>query len=323
MRLIQVDTPESWHDQRSKHLGASEIPAFFCQDYYTTPYELWLAKSGKVKVELVMTDSMRAGIAHEAAVLDAINRKHLEPPAQWARPTNGRLYWSDEQKRLGATLDGIIPYPQENGLEMVRQGYGRPAQVKFVSARAFKEQFTRREDGSYEPPLKYALQVQQELLLTGADFGYLFVAVISDFGFKYPAPIAIHTNKKVHGMIEQVAAKFWDMVDTGKEPQINVNLEGDAIALLFQNYNPTKSIIADNSWEDLLERYAETKAVFDEHKKAFEGIQNEMKLKLEQTEAERVDGSRYSVTVSTITQPEHVRKATTFKRLNFKAKKGE
>lgn len=64
----ETGTPE-WHEQRRKHLDASEVPAILGLSPYKSGYQVWLEKLGKV-APWQGSDASRAGQRLESAVLD-------------------------------------------------------------------------------------------------------------------------------------------------------------------------------------------------------------------------------------------------------------
>jgi putative phage-type endonuclease len=91
---------EHQREQRTKHIGGSDMPAIVGLDPYRSAYDVWLDKTGRLEDIDEPTDAMIAGTYLEVGVLD------------WAEGELGKLrrnqYRSNAALHLGTNIDAIL-----------------------------------------------------------------------------------------------------------------------------------------------------------------------------------------------------------------------
>ena len=44
----EIKSEAHWHELRAKHVGGSEVAALFGRSPYSTPWQMWMEKAGKL-----------------------------------------------------------------------------------------------------------------------------------------------------------------------------------------------------------------------------------------------------------------------------------
>jgi len=147
LRLVQ-GTPE-WHNHRSQYRNASETPAVLGISPWMTPYDLWLVKTGRKTT--VENEAMKHGSAMEPearAVYEQETGLVMQP-----KVVVDGLYSASLD---GMTLDGKLI------LEVKCPFQGQTSELWQVV-----------ESGKV--PEHYRLQVQHQLMVSGANLAHLWV----------------------------------------------------------------------------------------------------------------------------------------------------
>jgi putative phage-type endonuclease len=202
--LIEThETEAEWLEARKSGIGASEVASVFgCGYANTSPITVWAAKTGGPRMEF--SDEQ----------LRRMNRgKKLEPviASEFAEetglecydPGDFTIYRSIDCPWLFATLDRWCVAP----------GYGPiPVELKAVNGR-----FRGDWDESDEPPLKYMVQCQTQMAVTGAAACYL-VGLIG--GDEIVVRLIERNDRFIEAMIAKLAG-FWGYVVNHLMPPVD------------------------------------------------------------------------------------------------------
>lgn len=157
--LLEVipDSPE-WYEKRREGLGASDSAAILGHSKWATPLDVYKSKVGGVEREF---DPLRAFVGHES---EAMIRNWIQ---QW-HPEVGRIYparavRSGEWPWLFATPDGTA------------DDVGLVIPVELKTSNHFARDNWLDRDGIAAPPLYYQVQVQQQIAVLGAPYGWIAV----------------------------------------------------------------------------------------------------------------------------------------------------
>ncbi len=147
LKLVQ-GSPE-WHEHRRKYRNASETPAVLGVSPWTTPYQLWLERTGRAEVQV--NAAMRRGTELEPVARAAYEKLtgHVMEPLV--------LVEGD----YSASLDGIT-LAGDLVLEIKCPMKGRASQL-WQAAQA------------KELPEAYFWQVQHQLMVAGATLAHVYV----------------------------------------------------------------------------------------------------------------------------------------------------
>lgn len=189
---------EEWLAVRRRYLGASETPALFNAGYSGDTFAKLIAqKAGLDDGGKPDTSAMQDGRELEPWVAGRAARR----AGVKYRAAHDRIYVDDE-RRLCASLDYMV------------LGSAEPVEVKCVRSFLFREEWGREKSafGEGTAPLRVETQVQQQLLLTGAERAW--IVAYSDMAHYGP------WERKPHMVLQEEiikrAADFWTLVDAVK-----------------------------------------------------------------------------------------------------------
>lgn len=216
--LKMVQGSAEWHEHRAKYRNASETAAVCGVSPWMTPYELWMVKTGRKVVE--ETVAMRHGTQHEAAARAAFEEATgliMQPQVV----VDG-LY--------SASLDGITL----NGDTLV--------EIKVPFKGAVSELWQTVKAGNV--PEHYLLQVQHQLMVSGARQAYLWV-YDGNVGIKR----LIEPDEITFARIRECWDLFQPYLDNDTPPPLT---------------DQDTCVRTDHAWQVVAEEYRGWKSVADE-----------------------------------------------------------
>lgn len=234
MAIISIRDDAHWHELRAKHIGGSDVAALFGLNPYTTRWQLWMEKSGKLPPEdLSGNKAIQAGKFLEAGI------------ANWAAHT-----WSmdiekvtdyfimEDAPGMGATFDYIT-------------AGGAPVEIKW-SARGTGWHYSG--DEILEAPENYLLQVQHQIAFTGADHGWLVALLDHE-----PRRMKVPRNDSIIDAIKAEVVAFWQSINDGKEPDPDFTADAKAITRLM-GVLPKSEVTLDSEDAELFAVYKKAKS---------------------------------------------------------------
>lgn len=244
--IIPFTDEKTWLETRTKDITSTEISALFGISPYCTPFELWHRKKSQQYVKIDPNERMEAGLHYQDAI------------GAWFAKKNGwnvhrkTEYIRDTDLRIGASFD----------MEIEGEGL---LEIKNVDGLVFKNDWTIKENGDIEEPLHIAIQVQHQLLVSGAPVCWLGVLVGGNTHYL----IKRTPDIRVHEAIKQKVVEFWRTIDANIEPHPDFEADAEFIKSLYNFSEPgTVLNIADQA--DLTELAKEYKALGDAAKSAEE-----------------------------------------------------
>lgn len=210
---IATPTRESWLTERASVIGASETASILGIGYESAA-AVWARKIG-CEVSKEQTDAMRIGLVLQPAIIELarqdLNLPIVEEPA-WT------LRRSAELPFVGASLDGYIPAERDIPIDTKN--------VDRIHERKWKD----------EPPMRYQVQLQQQMLITGADHGYLFALI----GGNKTVSHRVERNDRFIEKMLVMLRWFWDCVQSRKmPPNDNAHDQADVLSALYPRSNGT------------------------------------------------------------------------------------
>lgn len=145
---MKQGSPE-WHEHRAKYRNASETPAVMGLSPWMTPYELWLVKTGRKVIE--ETVAMRHGT-------------EMEPAARAAFEDATGLIMQPQ-----VMVDGLYSASLD-GITLVSDSI---VEIKCPFKGQISELWQTVKAGNV--PEHYRLQIQHQLMVSGATLAYLWV----------------------------------------------------------------------------------------------------------------------------------------------------
>jgi len=239
MAIIPVMGEAHWHELRAKHIGGSDVAALFGLSPFTSRWQLWMEKAGKISPEdLSDNKAVQAGTFLESGIANWAAHR-------WAMDISkvNEYYTVDDCPGMGASFDYITVD-------------GAPMEIKW-SARGHGWHYSG--DEILEAPESYLLQVQHQLAFTTSDHAWL-VALIND----EPRRMKIPRNENIIDGIKSEISTFWSSIHEGEEPPIDFEKDMDALTKLMGTL-PMSEIELDSADALLFQKY---KAAKEDEKKA-------------------------------------------------------
>lgn len=292
--IDRYDTEEEWLEGRRHLIGASDSAGILGVGYadqsqvtvwdskINAPRSIDPARRRRFQIGKLMEPSLRAIFAEESGM-------PCESPGSFTIYRHEGIPW------LGASLDAITEHDE----------YGPcPVELKNVS------NFAREEWDGDEPPLKFAVQVQHQLAVTGASHGFLLGLV----GGNEPVIKAIERNDRFIDAMLARLEEFWGYVQRRELPPIDSSIAtAHVLAKLWPEDSGATVVLPPEAadWDRDLTEAKEAIKTAEAKKVAAENL---LKSAIgEATFGEIVGGCRYSW--KTQSRKEHVVKESTFRVL--------
>ncbi len=199
MKLITMkQNTQAWRTWRGTGLGASEAPAYMGESPWTTPFELWLQKTGL----------MERPPANEFAVAAMKRGTNLEPKARKIAEQELGMEFPDvaavheTHEFLRASFDG---YNAENNIILEIKCPGKADMEKAAKGKI---------------PEKYKAQVQMQLLISKANFCWYYSwDGSSDKGIA----IKVLPDAEYQDKLLTTAIDFWHRVQNKILPDVSTD----------------------------------------------------------------------------------------------------
>ncbi len=228
------ETELAWLQWRRGGIGASEAAAVCGLSPWSSPYTVWLDKTGQLPLWHPPTEAMRWGNRLEPAVADAFAEEH-----DTAVTNRGLWVEHREDPWLRATLDGLAMVDDELCVVELKTSNGR--------------------DGAWDEgvPLQYQVQVQHQLLVTGLQAAYIAVLL---GGSEYRS-YRIDRDESAIGALLTTLRRFWfDHVVPRVAPAVDGSpATGDALRTAFAKAQP-RTVLLPPEAEGLLQELRDAKA---------------------------------------------------------------
>ena len=286
-----VNTQDGWLAERRKAIGASEVAAILGLSKWSTPWEVWAEKTGRID-PWKGSEATKAGHLLENAVLDfaseALNAQLLRQVRICA-----------EGVPLAATCDAITPDRQP--VEAKTTGIVGPVYGDWG------------DELTDKVPDQYLIQVHAQLICTQADVGYLFALIPGRGIVQYQFA---RNDRMVSTLCERIS-QWWDThIVMDVEPPKTPMPQLDVIKRLRKEAG--KVIQASPQLVALLEHREQAKAKLASIAKEVEEVEAELLMELGDAEvAELPDGRRLTYLISKrkgyIVEPSEFRSLRTVK----------
>lgn len=250
MGAISVRDQTHWHELRSQHIGASDVAALFDMSPFTTLWQLWMEKSGKLPPEdLSDNKSVQAGTFLESGIANwAAHRwdMKIEKVVDY--------YTADDCPGMGASLDF-----QTDG--------GHPVEIKWS---AHGDGWEYEGDTITCAPDNYVLQVLHQMACTDAEYGWLIALIRNE-----PRRMKVPRSEEIISKIKSHVAKFWDSVRAGEEPPVDFDKDGEAVVRLL-DFVPMSEVTLTTEHAHLFQTYLENAAIEKEAKAKKDAAKTEL-----------------------------------------------
>jgi len=250
MGALSVRDQTHWHELRSQHIGASEVAALFDMSPFTTLWQLWMEKSGKLPPEdLSGNKSVQAGTFLESGIANwAAHRwdMKIEKVVDY--------YTADDCPGMGASLDF-----QTDG--------GHPVEIKWS---AHGDGWEYDGDTITCAPDNYVLQVLHQMACTGAEYGWLIALIRNE-----PRRMKVPRSEDLISKIKSEVARFWASVVCGTEPPVDFDKDGEAVVRLL-DFVPMSEVTLTTEHAHLFQTYLENAAIEKEAKAKKDAAKTEL-----------------------------------------------
>lgn len=239
VQIIYPADRAAWLAARKQDVTASVAGALLGVHPYQTPYGLWAEKSGRVVSDDADNPVLRRGRLLEPVVIEMLREDRPDWTVEYRRDN---AYFRDTADRIGATPDAFAARPDIYGNGIV--------QVKTVAEDKFRREWIDPETGDVVLPLWIAVQAIVEATLTGSTWACVAAMVIGR-GIDLQI-IDVPLNTRVMNRLRREVREFWRMVDEGREPSIDWNRDGAAVAEVYRDSMPDRRDLTDADGLDLI-----------------------------------------------------------------------
>ncbi len=265
----------SWLAHRHKDVTASVAGALLGVHEYTTAFELWAIKSGRLAAETDETPAMRRGRLLEPVAVQMIREDYPD----WTVEQPG-VYLTDPDIRLGATPDLYVECP--------KRGPG-VVQIKTTADMIYRMKW--RDPDTYEvvPPLWIAVQALVEAHLSGRNWAAVALMVVG-LGLDLHV-IDVPMNRKLITKLREETVRFWELVASGEEPAPDYGRDRWVIDRLFANDDGSElDLSRDNLFRTLLTSRAAYKNTIKEAQDALEPVEAEIRHRMGNASVAHIGG---------------------------------
>lgn len=291
---------EHWLALRSTNVNSTEVGSLFGISKYASIYELWHYKNKSIEIDFEGNERTEWGLALQ----DSIAAKVAKDNGWTIRRMDEYMFLPEI--RIGSSFDFAIG---DDGI----------MEIKNVDKFIFLDEWTKREDGTYEAPLHIEIQVQTQLAVSGRRFAYIVALV----GGNEAIIIRRDRDENVIRAIIDKVNWFWSTIKAGKEPEPDFKKDAEFIAKLYGYAEPEKVEyrLEDAELKEIAEKY---KKVSDEIKK-LEEEKDALKatLLVSIDDAEKVMGDGFTISAGMVGEADisYKRKAYRSFKLSWKKEK--
>lgn len=244
VQIIYPADRAAWLEARKHDVTASVAGALLGIHPYQTPYGLWAEKSGRVASDDQDNPVLRRGRLLEPVVIEMLREDWPDWTVEYRRDN---AYFRDTEARIGATPDAFATRPDIYGRGIV--------QIKTVADDKFRHEWIDAETGEVVLPLWIAVQTIVEATLTGASWACVAAMVIGR-GIDLQV-VDVPLNTRVMARLRREVREFWRMVEEGREPPIDWNRDGAAVAEVYRDSMPDrKDLTAVDGLDLIVGRFA-------------------------------------------------------------------
>jgi len=294
---FEVHSPE-WHAHRRRTIGASEIASILsAPGAYSTPLQVWAEKRGIFKEDEEEYDDSKKDWLHFGQALEPIIAAEFEKRAKkYAVVPEDRQFISVPYPFLGCSLDRWFLDPEIETVEMW------PLDLKNTS-------IFMKDEWEGTVPLRYNVQIQGQMAVTGADQAALAV-LIGGNQFKWAL---IERNQRFIDVMLEKLERFWEMVQSDVMPE-PVAKDNEFMGQILGDEKPETTMVLSPGIVTVDAEVQRIKAEIKELKA--EQSKLEAKIKKEIGTNERgvlPEGGQY--TFKTVEREGYEVKSTTFRQL--------
>lgn len=258
-RVERYDNEQSWLDTRKTGIGASEVASIFGVGYKTqSPVTVWASKVGIDQPEIDEETRELFEIGHE---MEPFIAGRFEKRTGFKANDPGRftIFRHPEIEWLFSTLDRYVIHPEHGPI---------PLELKHVNGR-----FRNEWKDSDNPALKFDIQCQDQMEVTGTDYCYLAAWIGGD-------TLSVHLVKRnqrfIDAMIKELR-KFWSYVERREMPPVDDSEATRAMLGLIFPKDTGDEISLPENFIELDRELVEVKEKIKTLETRKDGIENKIK----------------------------------------------
>lgn len=311
-----MTTETAWLAARRKGITASDAAAVLGASPWKSPFQLYLEKRGEIEEpDLSENPRVKAGRLLEPVIAAWFSDEEgyaLENPGRHTLQRHPSIPWALctlDRSIVGKVVDpddgkpGVVPFePAERGV----------LECKTTDAR-------NADDWAEDPPLIAQVQTQWQLAVTDRRWGYIAGLIGGNVFRSYRV-------ERDDGFVERMfaaAEKFWARVQKGDPPPIDGSeATADVLKRLYRVAVPGKAVDLSSEIAEVDRRLQDIRKRRDSLEREETACRNKIVAALADAEVGMLpDGTTY--TFRTVERPAHMTAASTYRRLNRQAPKGD
>lgn len=299
-QIIEPRDREHWLQLKSQDVSSTEVASLYGEGYQTE-FELYHTKKSGSIIELEDNDRMKWGRRLQDVIAAGIAEDEgwqIKPLTCYAR--------HDTQRGMGASFDYEVIF--SDGVKGIME-------IKAVDFIIHRDDWI--DDADYkEAPVHIEMQLQQQLEILKYERGVIAALVSGN------KPVII-MRERDHEMGKELCErieKFWQDVDSGNEPPVDYNRDGEMLKKLFANAVPRTEVLTDNPRAvQLCDEYNIASTIESTGKKRKEAAKNELMTLI--TDAEKAICGPYKISAAVINRAEYLSPATSYRNMRITRKK--
>lgn len=285
MANIAIQSEAEWLSVRADYVGGSEIASLFyryqlpdgsevvchayekppagatpmgCLSSWRTAYGLFNEKAGIVMPADFSSERMDAGRFVEPALAEWSKHK-------WGWPLRKvrRYVAHDNVRGFGASLDYELHGDGETGI---------PVEFKNVDRSMWKSDWVVEDDEIVAPPLYYLLQVQHQIGVTGAPYGWIVACVGGNALYRG----RIERHEPTIARISAAVTAFWNGVDAQTPPASVADYESVSKQFAYGDKGVSVDLTEAPGFVDLLAEFSTKKADLDRLTKDVDNVKGKI-----------------------------------------------
>lgn len=256
VEILYPNSHEEWLALRRPAVTASVAGCLLGVHPYETAYGLWALKSGHVSDGDIDNAVLRRGRLLEPVIFAMLREERPDWTVEYPL---GNRFFLDREARIGATPDSFATRPDIFGQGTV--------QGKTIARSDFESKWIDPDTGEVMLPLWIAVQAITEATLTGCAWAAVAVLIIDQRRLDLEV-IDVPLNERVMHRLRREVREFWRMVEEGREPPIDWNRDGAAIAEVYRDSMPDrKDLTAVDGLDLIVSNFVRSKEVAGDHVK--------------------------------------------------------
>ena len=249
---------EDWIAIRKNSIGGSEIATAIGASRWSSPFELWAIKTGRIERPKESNEAMYWG-----NIMEPIIRAEFAKRTGMDVKTTSFIFASKTHPFMTANLDGFV-----------QLGNGECAVLELKTAGTYAD--NEWNDGL---PIEYFSQVQHYMFVTGMSKAYVAV-LIGGNSFKY---LEVQRDDSSIESIVQLATEFWQNVKADTAPPATAR-DNSVLSMLYPESKQT-TIALPTEFNEVLASYENAKATLEEAKAKKEAAEAAIKEYLKENES--------------------------------------